>query len=126
MRILFVDTTHPILQQLLEAANHICMDGSSSSRAEVIIQLQKGNIDGLIIRSRINIDKEVIDAAGNLKFIARAGAGMESIDVKYAEAKGICCLSSPEGSRDAVGEHALAMLLSLFNKICKADGEVRH
>jgi len=68
----------------------------------------------------------VIDAARNLKFIARVGSGMESIDVSYAESKGIVCINSPEGSRDAVAEHAVAMLLSLFNKLNKADREVRN
>src|SRR4030095_7959708 len=70
--------------------------------------------------------REFIDRATALKFIARAGAGMENIDVEYAEAKRIRCLHSPEGNRDAVGEHALAMLLALFTKLPKADREVRE
>ena len=81
---------------------------------------------GIIIRSRFNIEKDFIDAAPNLKFIARVGAGLESIDVPYAESKGIALFSAPEGNRNAVAEHALGMLLSLFNKLNKADREVRN
>ncbi len=80
---------------------------------------------GVITRSRIKLDKDLLSAASNLKFIGRVGAGMESIDVDYAEQKGIRCLNSPEGSRDAVGEHAVGMLLSLVNNINSADQEVR-
>src|SRR5205085_8585522 len=82
--------------------------------------------DGVIIRSRVQIDKEFIDKASRLKFIGRVGAGMESIDVKYAESKNIVCLNSPEGNRDAVGEHAIGMLLSLMNNLNRADRQVRN
>lgn len=82
--------------------------------------------DGVVIRSRIKLDREIIDKAVNLKFIARAGAGMENIDVAYAESKNIQCLHAPEGNRDAVGEHVIGMLLSLFNNLNKADKEVRE
>lgn len=81
--------------------------------------------DGIVIRSRFNIDKEFIDAAPNLKFIARVGAGLESIDIPYAESKGIYLISAPEGNRNAVGEQALGMLLSLFNNLNRADAEVK-
>jgi len=82
--------------------------------------------DGIVIRSKFKITKEIIDAAPNLKCIARAGAGMENIDVEHAEKKGITCVNSPEGNRDAVAEHALGMLLMLFNNFKKADSEVRQ
>src|SRR6202007_2079188 len=72
------------------------------------------------------LDKELIGKGTNLKFIARAGAGMENIDVAYAHSLGIHCLHAPEGNRDAVGEHAIGMLLSLFNNICRANNEVRN
>ncbi|MFW6302974.1 MAG: NAD(P)-dependent oxidoreductase [Bacteroidales bacterium] len=81
---------------------------------------------GLIIRSRLTFDRELIDAAPKLRFIARVGAGMESIDVDYAESKGIFCLNSPEGNRDAVAEHAIGMLLSLKNHLCRADKQVKQ
>jgi len=81
--------------------------------------------DGIIIRSRFSIDKQFLDAATNLKFIGRVGAGLENIDCEYAEKKGVYLISAPEGNRNAVGEHALGMLLSLFNKLNKADLEVK-
>src|SRR5690606_31953669 len=83
------------------------------------------NYDGVIIRSRFGIDKTFLDAAKNLKFIGRLGAGLENIDVTYAEQKGVQLFSAPEGNRNAVGEHALGMILSLFNKLNIANQEVR-
>jgi D-3-phosphoglycerate dehydrogenase len=124
MKILFVDTAHPLLQSSLEKEGHTCIDGTKLSRAEVLKTIYQ--YEGVTIRSRILFDKEMIDAATSLKFIARAGAGMETIDVKYAESKGIKCFNSPEGNRDAVGEHAIGMLLMLFDKLNKADREVRE
>ncbi len=124
MKILFIDTTHPYLQSSLEKEGHICIDGTNLSREEILKSIHQ--YDGAAIRSRITFNKEMIDAATNLKFIARAGAGMESIDVKFAESKGIACINSPEGNRDAVGEHAIGMLLMLFDKLNKADREVRE
>lgn len=124
MKILFVDIVHSILQEMLEKENHICVDGSQLSREEILKCVHE--YDGIVIRSRIAIDKIVVEAALKLKFIARAGAGMESIDVDSAKLKGIVCLNSPEGSKDAVGEFALGMLLSLFRYINKADREVRE
>ena len=124
MQILFLDTVHPILQKLVEEEGHDCTDGSQFSIGEILKCIH--DYDGIVIRSRIQVDKELLDAASKLKFIARAGVGMESIDVDYAESKGIKCLNAPEGSRDAVGEHAIGMLLSLMNKLCKTDEEVRN
>ena len=82
--------------------------------------------DGIVIRSRFDIGKDFLDAVPNLKFIARVGAGLESIDIEYAEKKGLMLFSAPEGNRNAVGEHALGMLLSLFNKLNQADRQVRE
>ncbi len=123
MRVLFIDTVHPALRQGLERAGFVCVDASGWSREELLRQC--GDAVGMVIRSRIRIDRELLDAAVALKFIARAGAGMESIDVPYAEAKGVRCLNSPEGNRDAVGEHALGMLLMLLNNLGRADRQVR-
>src|SRR4051812_22999611 len=109
MKILFIDTAHPLLQSSLEKAGHECIDGTKLSREEVLKSIHQ--YEGVTIRSRIIFDKEMIDAAVSLEFIARAGAGMESIDVKYATSKGVACINSPEGNRDAVGEHAIGMLL---------------
>ncbi|OFX19857.1 MAG: hydroxyacid dehydrogenase, partial [Bacteroidetes bacterium GWA2_31_9b] len=82
--------------------------------------------EGIIIRSKFKLDKDVIDKAHNLKFIGRVGSGLENIDTDYANQKGITCFNSPEGNRDAVGEHALGLLLTLANNISKADSEIRN
>jgi len=123
MRILHADSNHPLMIEMLEKAGHENIEAYTWSKEEI---LDKQHLfDGIIIRSRFKIEKDFIDAAPNLKFIARVGAGLESIDVPYAESKGIALFSAPEGNRNAVGEHALGMLLSLFNKLNKADREVR-
>ena len=74
----------------------------------------------------MTLDRQILDKAKNLQFIARSGSGLENIDWKYAEEKGIRCFNAPEGNRDAVAEHALGMLLALFNNLIKADREVRE
>jgi len=124
MKILFIDTVHPFLKQELEKQNHICDTAYDKSKAE--IQEIINNYQGIIIRSRFKIDKEFIDCSSNLQFIARAGSGLENIDVDYAESKNINCYNAAEGNRQAVSEHALGMLLSLFNNLNKADQEVRN
>jgi D-3-phosphoglycerate dehydrogenase len=124
INILFIDSVHPLLQKELEAHGFICHLQYEWSREKIGEELHK--FEGVVIRSRVKLDKELIDKGTNLKFIARAGAGMENIDVPYAESKGIKCLPSAEGNRDAVAEHALGMLLCLFNNIIRADREVRQ
>ena len=124
MKILFVDTVHPFLKEELEKQNHICDTAYDQSKDEVLQIIQ--NYDGLIIRSRFSIDSGFIDQSSNLQFIARAGSGLENIDVDYAEAKGIQCFNAAAGNRQAVAEHALGMLLSLFNNLNKSDKEVRN
>jgi len=123
MKILFVDTVHPYLEEKLKEKGFSTFHFSSTNKNEFIAQV--GEYDGLVIRSKFLLDKELLDYCTRVKFIARAGAGMENIDVAYAQKKGILCINSPEGNRDAVGEHALAMLLMLLNHLKKADGEVR-
>jgi len=123
LKILFVDTAHPLLWDSMIADGHECVEAYSLSRDEIIAHMPTTH--GIMIRSRITIDKEFLDKSPVLKFIARAGAGMESIDVEYAKQKGVACLNSPEGNRNAVGEHAMGMLLSLFNNLNRADRQIR-
>ena len=124
MKILHLDTNHPLLINQLNDLGFINDEDYTSSKEEIKLKIKE--YDGFIIRSRFSIDKTFLDAATNLKFIGRVGAGLENIDCDYAESKGITLISAPEGNRNAVGEHSLAMLLSLFNKLNKADNEVRN
>ena len=124
MKILLIDTNHSILQSGLEKLGCICDNDYTSSKNE--IEKKINNYEGVVIRSRFNIDKQFLDKATKLKFIARVGAGLESIDEEYAEKKGVQLISAPEGNRNAVGEHALGMILSLFNNLKKADLEIRQ
>ena len=123
MKVLHLDTNHPLLIQQLSAAGFQNHEDYTSSKSE--IEKKINLYDGLIIRSRFSLDASFLDKATNLKFIGRVGAGLENIDCDYALSKGIELIAAPEGNRNAVGEHALGMLLSLFNKLNKADLEVR-
>lgn len=124
LKILFVDSVHPVLPEELSGAGFI-YDYKPDITENQIIKIIN-DYDGLIIRSKITIDKKIIDKASKLKFIGRVGAGLENINVEYANSKGIKCFNSPEGNRDAVGEHAMGMLISLLNNMLKADNEIRH
>ncbi len=122
-KILFIDSNHPRLHEMLIEKGFQCdlfYDKSADELKKLIPQY-----DGIVLRSKFKITQEVIDSAPNLKCIARVGAGMENIDVAYATKKGITCVNSPEGNRDAVAEHGIGMLLCLFNNITKANAEVK-
>lgn len=124
MKILFIDTNHPLLLEGLKNLNFTCDQDYTSSKE--IIEEKIHLYDGIVIRSRFKIDKQFLNKAIHLKFIARVGAGLESIDVAFAEEKKIHLIAAPEGNRNAVGEHALGMILALFNKFKKADNEIRN
>jgi len=124
MKLLFLDTTH---QNLLNGLIHLgfeCDEDYSSSYNQILQKID--NYQGILIRSRFKIDQSFINAAKNLKFIARVGAGMENIDVDYASSKGVKCLHAPEGNSTAVAEHALGSLLCLFNNIIRANEQVHQ
>lgn len=123
MKVVFLDTVHPILEQRLKAANFNCIDATNLDKAQCLIAVE--DADGIVIRSRFTMNEAFLASALKLKFIARSGAGMENIDEDYCASRNILMFNAPEGNRNAVGEHALAMILALFNKITKADGEVR-
>lgn len=124
MKVLHLDTNHPLLLNQLNDLGFTNHEDYTSSKSEIENKIHE--YDGFIIRSRFSIDKAFLDKAANLKFIGRVGAGLENIDYDYAERKGVKLISAPEGNRNAVGEHALGMLLSLFNKLNSADEEVRN
>ena len=123
IKILHIDSNHPLLWEQLENAGFTNEADFTSTKEEVENKIE--NYHGIVIRSRFKIDKNFIDKAKNLQFIARVGAGLESIDCKYAESKNIKLIAAPEGNCNAVGEHALGMILSLFNKLNIADKEVK-
>lgn len=124
MKIIIADYVHPLLADDLRKAGHICDDFINKNAENILAVIHE--YEGIVIRSKIKLEKEVLGKAVKLKWIARVGAGMESIDVAYAKSKGIKCINSPEGNRNAVGEHTLGMLLSLLNNICKANQEVKN
>lgn len=124
IKILHIDSNNPLLwEQLQEAGFHNEADFTSSKEA---VEDKIKDYHGIVIRSRFKIDKNFIDKATNLQFIARVGAGLESIDCDYALAKNIALIAAPEGNRNAVAEHSLGMILSLFNKLNQADNEIRN
>jgi D-3-phosphoglycerate dehydrogenase len=123
MKVLFLDTVHPILAERLTKAGYSCIDASDLSKNECL-EAAKDAI-GIVIRSRFTMNEEFLQFAPNLKWIARSGAGMENIDERYCKKRGITLYNAPEGNRNAVGEHALGMLLGLMNKLITADKEVR-
>ncbi|MFJ1472702.1 2-hydroxyacid dehydrogenase [Capnocytophaga cynodegmi] len=124
MKILHLDTNHPLMISQLAENGFENYEDYTSSKAEIESKIHL--YDGIIIRSRFSIDKNFIQKATNLKFIGRVGAGLENIDCEFADSNGIMLISSPEGNRNAVGEHTLGMLLALLNKFKKVNKEIEQ
>lgn len=123
MKILIIDEMHESIVPLLEEGGHEVHYRPEIEKKEILEII--GNYEGLIIRSKTPMNKPLLEKATRLKFIGRAGAGLDNIDIEYLEEKGIQLYHAPEGNRDAVGEHALGMLLALFNHFSRADQQVR-
>ena len=124
MKVLHIDRNHPLLLDQFESLGFQNDEDYQSSKEEIAAKIH--HYDGIIIRSRFSLDAAFLDKATQLKFIGRLGAGLENIDTVYAKSKGIYLAAAPEGNRNAVGEHTLGMLLSLFNKLNKGDREIRN
>lgn len=122
-KVAFLDTVHPVLQERLQKAGWECYDYSKTSMDKLIYLIN--DFDGIVIRSRFRMEESFLKHAKNLKFIARSGAGMENIDEDYCNNRGIELFNAPEGNRNAVGEHALGMLLSLFNNLNQGNSQVK-
>ncbi len=122
-KILFIDKAHPSFKEKLENIGFECIE-IETTYSQLLEKASQ--YVGYIIRSKFAIDKPLIDASTNLKFIARIGAGVENIDIQYAKEKNIVCLNSPEGNADAVGEFVIGGLLALFRHLLQTDTQVRN
>jgi len=122
-KILIVDDLHPVFKERAVALGYHVDDRPDITRAETLAAVK--DYDGIAVRTKFRIDQEIFDVAPNLRFVARAGAGLDNIDVDIAKEKGIELLAANEGNMDAVGEHAVGLLLSLMNNFRKADLEIR-
>jgi D-3-phosphoglycerate dehydrogenase len=122
--ILIVDDIDPIFIERATKLGYNCNYQPLIKLDEVLPII--GNYIGLVIRSKFKVNKEFLDVATKLRFICRAGAGMDNIDVPYTEQKHITLINAPEGNMDAVGEHAIGLLLALMNNFLVADGEIRN
>ena len=123
MKILIIDEMHESIMPMLQKEGHEVIYSPEITRDEILASVDI--YDGLIIRSKTPMDRALLERATNLKFIGRAGAGLDKIDLEYMAEKNIKLFHAAKGNRDAVAEHALGMLLSLFNNIGKSDREVR-
>ncbi|MDF2159316.1 2-hydroxyacid dehydrogenase [Algoriphagus sp. CAU 1675] len=123
MRILIIDEMHSSIIPMLEKDGHHVTYSPKITREEIIEQV--GDYDGLIIRSKTPMNRELLEKASNLKFIGRAGAGLDQIDLDFMAERGIQLFHAAKGNRDAVAEHAIGGLLALFNHLIQADSEVR-
>ena len=118
-KVMFIDTVHSVLEQRLQEMGFQCEDYTQKNKEDIYTYIS--DFQGVVIRSKFPFDQNIINKASKLQFIARSGSGMENIDLKSAKEKNITCFNSPEGNKDAVAEHCIGMLLSLFNKIIQSN-----
>lgn len=123
MKILHIDENHPLMIEQLSHSGFENEQAYTQTKEQIMEQVAQ--YDGIVIRSRFSIDASFLQCATNLKFIARVGAGLENIDLDYAQSRGIELIAAPEGNKNAVGEHTLGMLLALLNRFKKADRELK-
>ena len=124
MKVLITNSCNKILMETLASNGFDCHFHPDIKENELILKVD--NFEGIITSQKIVFSKYVVDRSLNVKFIGWIGSGLENIDTEYAESKGITCLNAPEGLSNAVGEHALAMLLNLFNNLCRANMQVKN
>lgn len=123
-KVYFLDSVHSILEERLANAGYLCIDCTKSPLNELSKMI--ADASGIVLRSRITLNEEVLRNVSNLQFIARSGSGLENIDLDYCKKKNIKVYSSPEGNRNAVAEHCLGLLLSLFNNFKQAQCDIQN
>ena len=124
MKVFFIDKVHPVLQERLVRNGFDCINATNFSMDDLLVH--KNEVQGMVIRARFFLTPDFLSNFPNLSFIARSGSGLENIDSAYCKAHNIQLFNSPEGNRNAVAEHALGMLLSLMNKLCKANEQIKR
>jgi len=123
-KILIVDDLHPVFKERATALGYIVDDRPLITREETLAAV--ADYEGIAVRTKFRIDQEIFDAAPKLEFVARAGAGLDNIDIDIAKQRNIALLAANEGNMDAVGEHAIGLLLSLMNNFRQADLQIRN